>query len=267
MWVNINDSIYRDPRFFELSSKLGSMFAALGALAMAWDLAQRFYLKTEDKNIPKEEWSKHPLADVIIESGLAKIENGSIRVAGRDKYCSHLVQKQNAGKNSALSRANARKRTLAGVNVRQLPSTSYSYSYTKKEEEEGSNQNSKPKPKEILDLWNQQCEKSKGLQPARGLNSSRLAAVARLVEEMPTQQDWINYFLKIGKSKFLTGKVQNKNGGDPFRANLDFVLHQGNYLKIVEGFYSPVGSVGSSGVKELNLDNPGSSGEVLECQP
>lgn len=266
MWVNINDSIYRDPRFFELSSKLGSMFAALGALAVAWDLAQRFYLKTEDKNIPKDEWDKHSLSDAIIKSGLAKIENGSVRVAGRDKYCSHLVQKQIAGKIGGLAKSRNRKRELASDSTSKLVKASYSYSYSKKEEGEGSNQTQKPKPKDILDLWNQQCEKSKGLQPARGLSSSRLAAIARLVEEMPNQQDWVDYFSKVGKSKFLTGKVPGKNGGDPFRANLDFVLHQGNFLKIVEGFYSSVGRVGSSDLKELNLDNPIASGEVLECQ-
>lgn len=216
MWINISDSIYRDPRFFELSEKLGSRFAALGALAVAWDLAQRFYLKSEDKNIPKHEWDKYCLPDLIIEVGLAHVLGDSVRVAGRDSYCHHLVKKQKAGKISSLgvlknaksTGVNTSYHTLTGVNVRQETptnvndrqrmSTSYSYSYSKK------NKNmSGPSDTDqlILEIWekrpkrgkNQTDPKYKALETMRNLSGEELAKIRVAVGKYKKAMDSIGH--------------------------------------------------------------------------
>lgn len=132
MRVNIDDSIYRDPRFLDLCHQFaGDRFRALGALVVAWDLAQRFYLKSEHHNIPREEWLKQGLPKEILKCGLAhEDERGNIRVAGRDKYCEHLEKLQKAGKIGGLQKASNAKLKLASPSSSKpnVPSSSFSSS-------------------------------------------------------------------------------------------------------------------------------------------
>jgi len=49
--------------------------------------------------------------------------------------------------------------------------------------------------------------------------------------------DWFTeFFVHIGKSKFLTGRVNSKDGR-PFIADLEWILKPSNFAKIVEGKY------------------------------
>jgi len=47
---------------------------------------------------------------------------------------------------------------------------------------------------------------------------------------------WIEFFQHIGKSKFLTGKVNSKDGR-AFVADLEWILKPSNFAKIIEGKY------------------------------
>ena len=47
---------------------------------------------------------------------------------------------------------------------------------------------------------------------------------------------WSDFFQHIGKSKFLTGKVNSKDGR-AFTADLEWILKPSNFAKIVEGKY------------------------------
>jgi hypothetical protein len=47
---------------------------------------------------------------------------------------------------------------------------------------------------------------------------------------------WGEFFQHIGKSKFLTGKVNSKDGR-AFVADLEWILKPSNFAKIVEGKY------------------------------
>ena len=47
---------------------------------------------------------------------------------------------------------------------------------------------------------------------------------------------WAEFFQHIGKSKFLTGKVNSKDGR-AFTADLEWILKPSNFAKIVEGKY------------------------------
>lgn len=48
---------------------------------------------------------------------------------------------------------------------------------------------------------------------------------------------WQDYFSLVKKSPFLLGKVAGKNGGKPFRANLDWLINSSNFVKVTEGNY------------------------------
>jgi uncharacterized protein YdaU (DUF1376 family) len=47
---------------------------------------------------------------------------------------------------------------------------------------------------------------------------------------------WADFFRHIGTSKFLTGKVNSKDGR-PFAADLEWILKPSNFAKIIEGKY------------------------------
>lgn len=50
---------------------------------------------------------------------------------------------------------------------------------------------------------------------------------------------WGEFFQHIGKSKFLTGRIQHKDGRS-FSADLEWILRPSNFAKIVEGKYHGV---------------------------
>ncbi len=57
--------------------------------------------------------------------------------------------------------------------------------------------------------------------------------------EDPERQDtawWKDFFVYIGKSAFLTGKVEQKDR-KPFFATLDWIVKPENFAKILEGKY------------------------------
>jgi hypothetical protein len=131
--INIEDSIYKDPRFSDLILLLGSRVAAIGALVEAWSLAQKWYL-SNDRLVPIEEWQKHKVPDAVIEVGLAKLENGKIRVSGADEQFKWLLQRSDAGKKShakSLKKKSVdRNRPLTTDNVRNPLTLSPSPSLT-----------------------------------------------------------------------------------------------------------------------------------------
>lgn len=69
------------------------------------------------------------------------------------------------------------------------------------------------------------------------LSPSRKANIrARWKEDLTELDSWRGYFGIVGKSKFLTGKINN-NGRKPFLASLDWLCKQENILKVFEGKY------------------------------
>lgn len=94
--INIEDSLFKDDRFFDLCLKLGSKRLALGTLLEAWILAQKHWIKF--KCIPAIAW-KNDL-NVLIEVELAKRqEDGSVYIKGSERSFKWLEQRSNAGKN------------------------------------------------------------------------------------------------------------------------------------------------------------------------
>jgi hypothetical protein len=115
--INIEDSIYKDPRFTQLVLKVQNLDQALGMLVRAWTVAQKWFL-TETKRIPENEWEKNFLSHHLIEVGLVKKDDSGYWVCGANEQFSWLTQRVEAGKLGGLARAKrplARaKRPLAG---------------------------------------------------------------------------------------------------------------------------------------------------------
>lgn len=88
----------------------------------------------------------------------------------------------------------------------------------------------------IRNLWNEmlcppllRCEK---------LTDTRKGYIRqRWQNELPTLEEWENFFEHIRESPFLMGQTPAANGRVPFRATLEWVTRPNNYAKIYEGRY------------------------------
>lgn len=117
--VNIENSIYQDIRFSDLQRETVSIDEALGALVRAWSLAQQFYLTTvNDRLIPLDEWERQRIHPAIIKVGLAEVREKGVYVCGAEQQFAWLIQKSNAGRKSAASKA---KRKSTPVDSRSTP--------------------------------------------------------------------------------------------------------------------------------------------------
>lgn len=74
-------------------------------------------------------------------------------------------------------------------------------------------------------------------QKVKVWNETRRAHLRQRWREFPTMDEWKELFRRIGKSKFLTGQAQGRNGGKPFVASLDWIVMPQNFAKILEGKY------------------------------
>jgi hypothetical protein len=114
--INVEDSIYRDPRFVQLCAKVGGMATALGTLVMAWDAAQRAFWK-HSKTVPIEELrNKIEHLEQLVQVGLARIENGTeVYIAGSEEAFRSLEAKREkrrlAGQKSGEVRRKKAERT------------------------------------------------------------------------------------------------------------------------------------------------------------
>lgn len=100
MRLDIEDSIYKDPRYQDLMVLLGNKFTALGMLVSGWTMAQKYWLA--HRGIPTDKWPSQ--LDPLITVGLAVKQGELIYVCGSKEKFLWLEQKQLAGQKSAEAR-------------------------------------------------------------------------------------------------------------------------------------------------------------------
>lgn len=59
----------------------------------------------------------------------------------------------------------------------------------------------------------------------------------RWLDDLPTLDAWRNYFTDVAASRFLTGRVEGREGKRPFLADLEWLSRPGNFAKVAEGKY------------------------------
>lgn len=112
--LNIEDSIYKDPRFIDYCIVCGNKDMALGSLVRLWTTAQKFYLKHGE--IPNEEFLKAGLDENLVKCNLAERSSTGVRAKGQNEQFAWLKQTSEAGKKSAEKRGNAQpKKPRTGV--------------------------------------------------------------------------------------------------------------------------------------------------------
>ncbi len=99
--LNIEDSLFGDERFLDLTLDLGDKDTAAGLMLYAWRLAQKHWL--EHKSIPKNAWPDR--FNILIKFGLAKqLESGNFYICGSKDQFLWLERQSSAGKASANKR-------------------------------------------------------------------------------------------------------------------------------------------------------------------
>lgn len=135
--INIEDSIYKDQRWFELLLATGSPDTALGALVRAFSHAQGFWFP-EKNGIPLDEWKKQKLNDKIIEVGFAEIKGNEVFVSGSEEQFSWLFMKSENGKKGGRPKKESyRNLQLSTESYRKLPKASSSSSISISNTKEG----------------------------------------------------------------------------------------------------------------------------------
>lgn len=106
--INIEDSLWKDNRFQNLMIKAGSRHAAKGMILELFVEAQKFWLSSGGKGIPKPAWDKADLPTMLIECGLAEDRGEFIYAVGSEDQFAWLTQRSDAGKNGGQAAAKTR---------------------------------------------------------------------------------------------------------------------------------------------------------------
>jgi hypothetical protein len=89
---------------------------------------------------------------------------------------------------------------------------------------------------EALRLWNVMARR-KNLPIAQRLTEQRRRQLRQRLPDLDGITGWEAMLNKVEESSFLTGQVPGRDGGSPFKADLDFVLKPQSLQRIVEGKY------------------------------
>lgn len=125
--INIEDNLWSDPRFLKLCIALGDEVRAIGAVVLAWKLAQKYWCPDRDP-IPEPAFDGLPAE--LISCGLAeKLDNG-IRMRGSEEHFSWWFNRQESGRKGGLAKASKAKQKVASLSKSKqtVPSSSISSS-------------------------------------------------------------------------------------------------------------------------------------------
>ena len=103
--INIEDRLFKDPRFSKLVLELGSFELAIGTLISVWLFAQEYWTKTQN-GIPLSAWSKRKFPRALIECEFAIIvDNEFVYVKGCKSNFDWLLKRRDAGRKGGLKKS------------------------------------------------------------------------------------------------------------------------------------------------------------------
>ena len=106
--INVEDSIWSNPKFLRLCIKLGDEHKAIGMLVTAWRYAHKFWCP-DKLPIPESEWSNIGMNDELIEVTLAYRTDGGIYLCGSEEHFSWWFEKVEAGRKGGIKSGQLRK--------------------------------------------------------------------------------------------------------------------------------------------------------------
>lgn len=132
--INIEDSLWADPRFQDLMIKVGNRHMAKGMVLELWTLAQKYWIASRGEGIPKPAWDSAGMPSALIECNLARDNGDFIYAVGSKEQFAWLNANSENGKRGGPAAAKTRvekikksKRPKSSRHVENRPDTS-SYS-------------------------------------------------------------------------------------------------------------------------------------------
>ena len=122
--INVDEEVFRDPRWFGLLSLVEKPEEAIGMLVMFWFLGQKYWQNGEQlipvNRIPE-------VLVPVVRAGFGEERPDGVYVCGSRERFQWLIERREAGRKGGLAKA---KQTLANAkqNVANLPSSSSSSS-------------------------------------------------------------------------------------------------------------------------------------------
>jgi hypothetical protein len=87
-----------------------------------------------------------------------------------------------------------------------------------------------------VEAWNALADRA-GLSKAQRLTDPRKRAIRARLKELGGLEGWAMLMEKVEASAFLTGQVPGRDGREPFRATLDWIIKPQNTTRIMEDSY------------------------------
>lgn len=139
--LNIEDTLWTDLRFQDLLVKSGNRWIAKGMILELWCVAQKYWLASRGRGIPKPAWIDLGLSNDLIECRLARDDGEFVYAIGSREQFAWLEQASRAGHNGGVSSGIARRenkgksaKVPGSGTKRGEASSSFSFSFSKKEE-------------------------------------------------------------------------------------------------------------------------------------
>lgn len=260
--INIEPKLFLDTRFQALSRMTGSHHTALGMVADAFVIAQKYWVE-DFALIPENIWMLSGL-EILIEVHLAQRRDGGIYVCGSEEQFDWLIKKRTACKAAGVKSAASRlakfgtsqpaqnigicerpfdnPRTTPNKNVLTSEHDANALTLTPTLNSEihtsvstdhppaADKPKKKAKPESVLlGLWNTHCGT---LPKARGMSAKRHSSEAARLKENASLEYWTEVISRIAASGFCRGEA-----GGSWRADFEWFLKPDTHLKVMEGKY------------------------------
>lgn len=259
--INIDDSIFSDPRFLFVCDEVGR-FRAMGEFVFLVRAAQKYWL--DGGGIPKESYSLFRFSEVFLTSGLVKEDNNFFYLSGSEDHFSWLAAKKENGKKGGrpkkqdlsnsneinelgdkgenlkkatgfLEKAKESYENPLSLSLSLSPSLTLDNNTRESAEElnqEKVSSNKKGFCEEIRTLWNNQDWELKKLKSFSQPRSEKVKKQIALRPELKSLDSWGEVFARIKESDFLQG--DNERG---WQADFDWLLQKDSIDKLFDGKY------------------------------
>lgn len=238
--INIEDSIYRDPRYQEYMLRCGSRREAIGGWVEVLMAGQKYFLSHGE--IPIEKFYALGLDERLIETGLVKKTPTGVVIIGQAEHFAWLKKRSEAGHKGGVASAEAREakygssqpKVEAMLEIPEANSSnpkqkqaSSSFSYSKKKEYIRASGDAPEQS--LFEIWN---SNRGNLPEAKALSKKRSAASKLRWLEHPSQEYWVSVVARAAASDFCNG-----HGTTGWRADFDWIIKPDTHLRILEGKY------------------------------
>ncbi len=124
--INIEESLWSDDRYQNLTALTGNRAIAAGAIILAFVTAQKYWIPNKHP-IPKKEWDRLSLSKELVDVGMAEIMEDGVYVKGSKDQFNWWFKKQESGRIGGLAKASNAKHISSDVK-QNVPSSSSSSS-------------------------------------------------------------------------------------------------------------------------------------------